>query len=166
MVGATTARTGGFELTVRRVELVAYCGLYCGACGVYRQVHDQSGCYLEELAAKLSYGGCKGCGSDLHSTWCRDCVFRDCAKERGVRHCADCGEFPCPRIAEFDGDGVPHHAGILANLRRLQQVGIEPWLEEQRQIWSCRECGSLQQWYSRICTECGQPFAGLEEIEE
>lgn len=150
----------------KRVELVAYCGLYCGACEVYRQVHDQSDRYLEEQAAQLSYGGCKGCGSDLHSAWCKECTFRACAKERGVRHCADCREFPCQKIREFDEDGVPHHAGVLASLERLRQAGMERWLEEQRQLWSCRECGSSQQWYSRACTECGQSFAGLEEIEE
>lgn len=67
--------------------LMGKCGLYCGACPTYL------------------HGGCGGCIRE-HETG--DCYSRDCALERGVRFCGECGEFPCeviltrPRCTSLD----------------------------------------------------------------
>ncbi len=56
--------------------LVAYCGLYCGACKRY----------LSE--------GCPGCHDTTKAGWCK---VRACCIENGYGTCADCTSFTDPR---------------------------------------------------------------------
>ena len=58
------------------VNLVAYCGLYCGACGAYRR------------------GRCPGCHENSKATWCK---VRSCCMENGHSSCADCKTPADPR---------------------------------------------------------------------
>lgn len=60
---------------VSNPELVAYCGLYCGACGSYRG------------------GRCPGCRKNEKATWC---TVRTCGQENRHTTCADCREFQDP----------------------------------------------------------------------
>ena len=53
-------------------KLVAYCGLYCGACRRY----------LSDT--------CPGCGKNEKATWCR---IRKCNIEHSLSGCAECSEF-------------------------------------------------------------------------
>ena len=57
-------------------ELVAHCGLYCGACRSYRK------------------GRCPGCHDNEKATWCK---VRACCQDDSYATCADCGEFAEPR---------------------------------------------------------------------
>lgn len=56
-------------------NLVAFCGLYCGAC-----------------RSHLS-GKCPGCRENSRATWCK---IRTCCAELGLKTCADCTRFPDP----------------------------------------------------------------------
>jgi hypothetical protein len=56
-------------------NLVAYCGLYCGACKSYIK------------------GTCPGCHDNTKATWCK---IRSCNIEHGYTSCADCKEFSDP----------------------------------------------------------------------
>lgn len=52
-------------------SLVAYCGLYCGACGSYRK------------------GKCPGCAQNEKAKWCK---VRTCCIESKYASCADCAQ--------------------------------------------------------------------------
>ncbi len=52
--------------------LVAFCGLYCGACGAY----------LKER--------CPGCRENKKAAWCK---IRLCGQDNGYATCADCTYF-------------------------------------------------------------------------
>lgn len=52
-----------------KVQLVAYCGLYCGKCG------------------KLLNGKCPGCAKNDKAEWCK---IRKCCMEHNYSTCADC----------------------------------------------------------------------------
>ncbi|MFZ4521249.1 MAG: DUF3795 domain-containing protein [Bacteroidales bacterium] len=56
-------------------SLVAFCGLYCGACKKY-----------------LS-GSCPGCHDNEKASWCK---IRSCNLEHGYSSCADCKDFTDP----------------------------------------------------------------------
>jgi len=56
-------------------SLVAYCGLYCGACGSYRKEH------------------CPGCHENAKASWC---VVRKCCIENGIESCAQCATHTDP----------------------------------------------------------------------
>ncbi|MBD3240989.1 MAG: hypothetical protein GF331_10425 [Chitinivibrionales bacterium] len=60
---------------VAQSSLVAYCGLYCGACGAYRK------------------GRCPGCHENAKATWCK---VRTCCIEHEHASCADCAAYPNP----------------------------------------------------------------------
>lgn len=146
-------------------NLIAFCGLYCGACSVFRSVHDRNGNYLTDKTAPIPWGACGGCRSDIIADGCRNCDFRDCATERGYRHCGECSDFPCAQLVAFDSDGVRHHAGSIASLQRLNEAGAPVWLEEQAERWKCTACGEPQHWYSRSCAYCGSSFSGFPDKE-
>jgi hypothetical protein len=52
--------------------LVAFCGLYCGACGSF----------LKER--------CMGCAKNEKASWCK---IRICCKDKGISSCAECSDF-------------------------------------------------------------------------
>lgn len=54
---------------VAKKELVANCGLYCGACG------------------KFLAGKCPGCQKNEKASWCK---IRSCCAENTLASCADC----------------------------------------------------------------------------
>ena len=56
-------------------NLVAYCGLYCGACRSYLK------------------GRCPGCHENTKASWCK---IRPCCAEHSYATCADCEEFTDP----------------------------------------------------------------------
>ena len=151
-------------------HLAAVCGLYCGACSLYRARHDNNQERLEEILKNMSERwkvkpeeiNCDGClsGGQL-MPYCRDCKIRLCAAEKsGVTHCADCPDFPCSLITNFNNDGVRHHGEVFRNIRRQQKVGVDEWLQEEYERWRCQFCGVSLDWYARTCHRCGttQPF--------
>ncbi len=148
-------------------RLTAVCGLYCGACGIYRAGHDNNQERLEKIRQLMSSRRqvtldglqCDGClAQDRLAPHCRECKIRLCARDKpGVTHCSDCPDFPCVRITVFNGDGVRHHAEVLENIRRQQEIGIKAWLKEQEERWRCLHCQAPVEWYARLCFQCKTP---------
>jgi hypothetical protein len=56
-------------------KLIAFCGLYCAACGKYQN------------------GKCPGCADNTKATWC---TIRSCCTDNNYKSCADCKEFSDP----------------------------------------------------------------------
>jgi hypothetical protein len=137
--------------------LVAYCGLYCGACSFRVAAQESDRQHLEAMPSKYdSYKDaplevCSGCRQE--SGVCGHGI-RECARNRALGHCGACPEFPCARIREFNDDGIPHHTEAIANLERLKRVGEEAWLADQERNWTC-VCGARFSWYRRECPKCG-----------
>lgn len=142
-----------------RNEFITYCGVYCGSCGLRLAGVEKDERHLSPRAAKLDptekayWTSCPGCRSGEHRA---DCDFRICATARGHEHCIHCEDFPCKLHAEFNSDGVPHHAESLASLKLLNDVGSEAWLDHQRRKWTC-DCGARLSWYLPHCLQCGAP---------
>ena len=97
-------------------ELVAVCGLYCGACPSYRK------------------GKCPGCRENKKATWC---ATRTCALEKGLLGCADCALYAdqgtqCKKM----NNAISKIFGLLFNsnraecLRRIRAVGRESFARE------------------------------------
>jgi hypothetical protein len=148
------------------IHLGAVCGLYCGACTLYRARHDIDRKGLENFfqnAAKrlnvpVEQVTCEGCLSKGPlSPYCAACEIKKCAASKpGVTRCADCKEFPCELITKFANDGVPHHSAVLKNIRRQQKIGILEWCEEQYEKIRCQYCGVSVDWYAQTCHRCGK----------
>jgi hypothetical protein len=146
-----------------RSDLLAACGLYCGACYHYRAGLPGGQHLLDEAArqGRLQSGyTCQGCRSGvlyLHPG-CARCQLRACADGRDLDHCDQCPEFPCEQLMAFQGDGRLHHRDVVRNLAALSTSGAEAWLAGQARRWTC-DCGSGFSWYEVTCANCGAPLA-------
>ncbi len=96
-------------------ELVAYCGLYCGACRSYLG------------------GRCPGCRKNEKATWCK---VRACGITQGLANCAACGVHPDPmRCGVFNNVasrlfGWVFRSNRAACVQRIRAVGAEAFARE------------------------------------
>ena len=113
-------------------DFVGPCGLYCGAC-------------LDNLVNKECHGcgcDCGNCAGEYHF---KHCSISQCAAAKGIATCAECADFPCTNLIQFAfGPFVRHHLPVLENLRRIQRIGVEKWLEEQKAYFADEE--NRRQW--------------------
>ncbi|MFZ2445423.1 MAG: DUF3795 domain-containing protein [Syntrophobacteraceae bacterium] len=91
-------------------NLVASCGLYCGACAAY----------LKEK--------CPGCRENEKASWCK---VRACCLARGYATCAECGDYSDPRACGKYNNFISKLFGLVFNSNRaacidqLKDLGIE-----------------------------------------
>ena len=148
-------------------HLAAACGLYCGACVIYRACRDNNQKRLEEFFPDISSQRgvpqdnlyCDGCLSGGRLTeYCQQCPIRLCpGNKSGVSRCSECPDFPCSLITDFNNDGIRHHAEVLDNIRRMREIGVANWVIEKDRRWRCPQCGAPVEWYARPCFQCGAP---------
>ncbi len=95
-------------------KLVAYCGLYCGACGAYRR------------------GRCPGCHENVKAKWCK---IRTCCLDNGYLSCADCKQFSDPsQCAKFDNFlgkifAIIFNSNRRACILKIRELGVEGYAE-------------------------------------
>jgi hypothetical protein len=148
-------------------NLVATCGLYCGACPIYLDSQNKSDQktreFMQQLGSKQTEikredFQCDGClGNGKLISFCAKCAIRSCAKGKTIAHCSECSEFPCPRITDFNNNygKLLHHSEVLANLRQLREMGIKNWAKYEEERWRCPQCQNRLGWYDRACSKCG-----------
>ena len=93
-------------------KIVAYCGLVCSSCPILLATDkgNEEKTRVAELV-KRQYGrectaedvNCDGCLTDGPRIWklCSTCPIRKCARQRKVKSCAYCVEYPCGTLAGF-----------------------------------------------------------------
>ncbi len=91
-------------------ELVAYCGLYCGACRSFLK------------------GRCAGCHDNERASWCK---VRSCCTEGSYATCADCKEFTdpseCRKFHNFFSKlmSVVFNSNRRACVEKIRELGVE-----------------------------------------
>jgi hypothetical protein len=91
-------------------QLVAYCGLYCGACRAYRS------------------GRCPGCHANDKATWCK---VRSCCIENELKTCADCLVFSNPSDCKRFNNIISKIFGLIfrsdraACIRQIREHGVQ-----------------------------------------
>jgi hypothetical protein len=156
------------ETGTGKENLVAVCGLYCGACPMYiaTQTNDEQkqSALLKQFSSgpmkfKMEDLLCDGCiGNGRVASFCRSCPIRSCpADKQNVARCSDCPDFPCSRISNFNNDGMLHHAEVLQNLRQIREMGIQKWAKYEEERWRCPQCRMPMSWYDSKCSKCGTP---------
>jgi Protein of unknown function (DUF3795) len=65
------------------MEQMAYCGLDCGTC---------------EHREKT---GCPGCRAAAGTMFWGECDLAMCCIDKGIEHCAQCDDFPCPHLMAY-----------------------------------------------------------------
>ena len=136
-------------------SLMAPCGLYCGACGVYIATRDSNEKF-KAVMGKL-YGTrpeqteCLGCmqpdPSDKLYLYCQHCKIRSCVREKGYYSCHQCREWPCDQIENF---------GLATGVRVMERA-IPVWREKVARHGD--EKGSVE-WARAECERYHCPFCG------
>ena len=51
----------------------------------------------------------------------------------------------------------------MQNLRDIRALGMEAFLERQREKWTCKTCGGPICVHNGLCRDCGRKAEGAEE---
>jgi len=97
-------------------RLVAYCGLYCGACKSYLK------------------GKCKGCRENIKAEkWCK---IKSCCRDNAYENCADCSTYKSTLECKMFNNPVSKLFALIfgsdrnASIRRIKELGTEKYAEE------------------------------------
>jgi len=131
-------------------NLAARCGVYCGACRTYLLEKKD---LFEEKGYKM---GCKGCKEQN-----KNCSFvkKGCEllKKKEVEYCFECESMPCENLARLStGYKKRYGVDIVSNAKRMKEIGIDKWLEEQKALYTCPECGGEICVHDAECFDCGR----------
>jgi hypothetical protein len=90
-------------------NLVAFCGLYCGACRSYLK------------------GKCPGCKENVKASWCK---VRQCCMENNFQSCADCTTIElleCKKYNNFISKmfGYVFNSDRPACIARIKEIGYD-----------------------------------------
>lgn len=135
-------------MTENTLQLVGYCGLYCGLCAHRNRIPQRAKLLRETLHEEGMDSWHKYYPSmkDTFPTFwkfldslvkmdctCRtgggppDCKIRICAKEKGVDLCPFCAEYPCSLIESL----AEHYVMVIQDGKRLRKIGLKAWVKEQ-----------------------------------
>jgi hypothetical protein len=121
--------------------LIAVCGLNCAKCDIYLAGHGNEKLRDEIIdwfkkerneMIKREQIRCQGCRGPLEVHWSPECKMMPCAIRNGLQHCFQCEDFPCTGVNEFSSGGISHHKRTVENAKRMKEIGIEAWIEEQK----------------------------------
>jgi hypothetical protein len=126
--------------------LAGYCGIHCENCPVYRLYRDGSEPEKFQLAfttrCSIDQLRCEGCRTGERFVMSKFCMFRRCAKGRGLEACAFCADYPCETLTAYYEEDTSSRKDALENSRRIREIGIDAWLEEAGRKWRCGKCGA------------------------
>ena len=124
---------------MRKYDLVAPCGDYCGGCGQYNGLIVETARQMSDFAALYGFefraGGTfdfkrfvKGLKWFIENAKCPGCQEGGGPPGCEVRKCCfECEEFPCSKFKEYaDPDTMDRY-------KRFEEIGFEKWVVEQTQ---------------------------------
>jgi rubrerythrin len=96
-----------------------------------------------------------------------ECRIKNCLDHPAGGRCFQCSAFPCRRERTIEDRYVTRYReSLIGNLRRLQAVGMDRHLADEKARWTCGECGSTMSVHSLLCPVCGRPRVTVEGRSE
>ncbi len=120
---------GSQEKPAAPEKMIAYCGIACSECPAYIATQKNDDKLREETAKKWTEEfhsdiapaeiNCDGCPTDSTKLikYCGQCGIRNCAREKGVKNCAYCADYPCAKLTAFLKN-VPEAKALLDEIRK------------------------------------------------
>ena len=124
--------------------LITACGMNCGICiGYLREKNPCGGCHKKDDLNKPKS--------------CRSCVIVNCdslAKtESGF--CYECNKYPCSRLKRLDKRYRTNYGmSMINNLNFICQNGMDTFLENEQNRWTCDVCGAGLSVHRDFCLNC------------
>lgn len=142
-------------------NLIGYCGLYCGACGIYQGRMKQA---VENLRKIIGYYGFDKITVEL-AKWepafqhyaefenvlnglvklfgecagCAEgggdpnCAIRECCRQKGYTICAECAKMEaCEKLQQY--------TWAKEGLQKIKAMGVNKWAEEMRKKVNAGYC--------------------------
>jgi hypothetical protein len=125
-------------------DLIAPCGMDCGLCRGHLREKNR----------------CPGCNGDdsAKPRYCLTCKIKTCDSiARGeIAFCFDCASFPCARLRQLDKRyRTKYGMSMTENLARIQEAGLQAFVDAEKLRWTCPECGALLCVHLPECGVCG-----------
>lgn len=128
-----------------RPDLVAPCGMDCRLCYAYQREKNH----------------CDGCRNELDITYKtkgrNSCAIKNCTVIQGSTSgfCFECDRFPCQRLKQLDKRyRTKYHMSMIENLQMIEQNGMDAFLRQQGQRWTCPTCGRFICVHKAACLYC------------
>ena len=148
-------------------QFASVCGLFCPSCTLYIASTDDPE-RLTKLALMFGLSEeemrCHGCSSDVRGPTCQNCKLVECATEKGVEFCAQCADYPCEDLKEFQVSR-PHRADLFEDGQRIREIGFKEWFLEVRDKFTCPQCQVVNSAYDLACRKCGNE-PGSQYVEQ
>lgn len=158
-------------------NLTGRCGLYCGACIIYRAYKDSEQLQKRIAEERTARGEdckpeeirCEGCQTVLvdgwnSKEWGRNCKIVKCLQGKKLDFCYECDTYPeCKKFLVVSDSCLKHGESLTENLSRIEAGKVEEWLEEEDEKWRCQKCGNPISMHLGECHWCGaKPSRGAE----
>lgn len=126
------------------LSLIAPCGMNCGTCLAY-------------LREKNKCPGCRNMGKDGGSHYCRLCIIKNCQyfKTSQENFCFSCPKYPCKRLKALDKRyTLKYNMSMLENQKAINNLGLDKFVENETQRWTCKSCGKTLCVHRNFCLFC------------
>lgn len=154
-------------------NLVGRCGLYCGACIIYRACRDSE--QLRQRVAETENCKpedirCEGCQTVLADgwnsrEWGRNCRVVKCLESRGLSFCYECDTYSeCDKFLVIADSCLKRGENLTENLESIKAGRVKEWLEEEDKKWRCHECGKPISMHLEECHWCGAKRSKRDRI--
>ena len=135
------------------LDLIAPCGMDCGLCRGHLRAKNR----------------CPGCNGDdaAKPRYCATCKIKTCSTiaSGAVSFCVECDRFPCARLRQLDKRyRTKYGMSMTENLLRIQEIGVEAFVAEEKLRWACPQCGSLLCVHLPQCDVCGRTWDRASEF--
>lgn len=123
--------------------MFAPCGMNCMVC--YKHFYTKKPC-----------GGClkSDSGKPGH---CRECKIKNCIKSQDIKYCYECGDYPCKQIKNLEKSyNTRYSVSLQANSNFVKENGLSEFMKEQKQKYTCPQCGGIISLHDCECSECGK----------
>jgi hypothetical protein len=135
------------------VNLIAPCGMNCRLCWGY-------------IREKNSCPGCLGKRDKdtSKSKYRNHCKIKNCEQilSGKIKYCSDsCESFPCKRLKQLDKRySAKYGMSMIENLHIINESGIRHFIRNERERWTCPECGEIICVHKPACLSCGLEWKG------
>ncbi len=141
-------------------ELIAPCGINCATCAAY------FGYTMSGTKRKHACLGCRLRNNDGEKRHLqrKSCAFlkKHCqilANDK-VRFCFECADYPCTNLKKLDDRYKKKYSmNLIENLNFIKSHGIEKFLNNQQEKFTCPTCGAT------LCVHTGRCYSCLHLTE-
>jgi len=144
-----------------KIDLAGRCGLFCGACNIYRAERDDPS-WRQRLAdhfkCRPDQVCCRGCRALTGGCWGNGCKIVICLRERGYDSCHLCPELSagCERFDQLASGYQEDGVDLRRNLEGMHAMGFEAWLARAEERHTCTSCGRPLAVGRDRCHHCGR----------